>query len=278
LPKIYRCRDRTPFFNYEGWRYRRCLSNIITVPTERQRRGDFSDLRDVTGKLIPILDPATTRVNPGGPGFVRDPFAGNVIPPQRLDPVSLNYLQFYPLPNRTPTDPFTNANNWIGQVSERRYMNQTTLRADHRVHRANNLTLRYIYYKHFNDNGYFSPYPDPNARNRLDHYENQNVVLADTHTFSPRLLNEFRVSVARQHFPFRAYSYGKDWPKKLGLPDSVPPYTLPRVSNGLPMFGAFTVGLRGNLTWQFLEMATAVVGNHSVKIGTDVRIQQANNF
>jgi hypothetical protein len=278
-PKIYNGRDRSFFFfNYEEWRYRRYLNNIITMPTEAFRRGDFSELRDVNGNLIPLFDPSTTRANPAGAGFVRDRFAGNVLPPARLDPVSVNMLRFYPTPNRPPSNPFTNANNWIGQVSERRDMRQWTLKGDHRFSPTNALSLRYIYYKHFNDNGYFAPYPDPNARNRLDDYENRNAVLTDTHTFSPRLLNEFRVSVSRQYFPFRAYSFGQDWPRKLGLPDSVPSLTLPRVNNGLPAFGAFSVGLRGNLTWQFFEMATLIRGNHTLKIGADLRLQRANNF
>lgn len=211
VPKLYDGRNRSFFFfNYEQWLYRRFLNNIITVPTEAQRRGDFSDFRDASGQLVPIYDPATTQPNPAGPGFIRQPFAGNRIPSAHLDPVSQAMLQFYPLPNRAPSNPFTNADNWIGQVSERRDMHQWTLKADHRFSDANNLSFRYSYYKHFNDNGYFSPYPDPNVRNRLDNYENRNAVLTDIHTFSPRLLNEFRVSLARQYFPFQAYSYGRD--------------------------------------------------------------------
>ncbi len=278
LPKFYDGRNRSFFFfNYEGWRNRRFQSNILTVPIEEQRAGNFSRLFDASGKLIPIYDPGTTVANPGG-GYARSPFANNIIPSNRLDAVSQAMLQFYPLPNRAPNNAFTNSQNWIGQVSEKRDMNQYTIKEDHRFSDSNSASFRYLYYKHFNDNGFFSGLPDPNVRSRLDNYLNYNALFSDTHTFSPTLLNEFRVGVARQAFPFQAYSFGQGWPSKLGLPASFPQDTLPRVSNGLTGFGAFTVGLRGSTTWQFFDMATRIFGGHTLKVGADIRVQQANNY
>ena len=279
LPKIYDGRNRTFFFfNYEGWRNNRFQSNILSVPTAAQRGGDFSNVRDANGNLIPIYDPSTTAANPSGSGYVRSVFAGNVIPTSRLDPVSQKMLQFYPTPNRTPTNAFTNANNWIGQVSENRHMDQYTIKADQQVTSKNALSGRFLYYKHFNNNGFNSALPDPNVRQRLDDYLNYNITLNDTHSFTPTLLNEFRISVARQAFPFQAYSYNQGWISKLGLPSSVPEGTLPRVDNGLAGFGAFTVGLRGSTTWQFFDAVTRIVGGHTMKFGVDVRLQQANNY
>ena len=43
---------------------------------------------------------------------VRDPSPGNIIPPDRLDPVALNVVDFYPTPNQPGT--ITGANNWLG--------------------------------------------------------------------------------------------------------------------------------------------------------------------
>ena len=115
-------------------------------------------------------------------------------------------------------------------------------------------------------------------RERLDNYLNYNTTINDTHSFTPSLLNESRVSVARQAFPFQAYSFNQGWIGKLGLPASVPEGTLPRVDNGLPGFGAFTVGLRGSTTWQFVDALTKIVGGHTMKFGADIRLQQANNY
>ena len=57
---------------------------------------------------------------------------------------------------------------------------------------------------------------------RKDDMSNKNIVLSDTHTFSPVLINEFRVGVVRQAFTFADASYGQDWPQQAGLPSNVP--------------------------------------------------------
>src|SRR5437016_4131556 len=69
------------FFNYEGYRERTSSLQTITSPTDAQRIGDFSGLRTAAGQLIAIFDPTTTIPDPASAGnFVRQPFAGNVIP------------------------------------------------------------------------------------------------------------------------------------------------------------------------------------------------------
>lgn len=280
LPRVYNGRDKSFFFfNYEEWKFRRSMNPITSVPTAAQRAGDFSGLRNATGQLITLYDPATTRANPSGSGYVRDLFPNNLLPSSQLDPVSVNMLQFYPLPNRTPSNSYTNSNNYIASNRWARDMRQYTTKLDHNFSPKNRLSGRYMYYRHFDDNGNSNALPDANTRLRLDNYETRNFILTDTHTVSATLLNEFRVGVARHHFGWQGYSYGKDWPQKLGLPDDFPSDTLPVVSNGLPAFSyGVSVGLRAGLSWQFLETATLVRGSHILKLGADWRVQQANNF
>jgi hypothetical protein len=79
------------FVAYDGYRDRRqTASTLVSAPTEAMRRGDFSALP------VPIYDPATTRPNPNGSGFVRDQFPGNIIPANRLSPVSQYFQSFLP--------------------------------------------------------------------------------------------------------------------------------------------------------------------------------------
>ncbi len=280
LPKIYNGRNQSFIFvNYEEWRYSKGFNPILTVLTPEQRDGNFSNLRDASGRLIALYDPASTRANPAGGGFVRDIFPGNVLPRQRLDPVSVNLMPFYPLPNRTPTDPFTNSNNFISANNEIRSMQQYTPKVDHRFSSRNSLFGRYTYYRHATDGGAGGgDLPDPVVRQRFDNLESRNFTLSDTHTISPRLINEFRVGINRHYFVFRAAHYGGDWPRKLGLPPSVPNVTMPRPVNGLPNFRTGTSGVRGTLTWQFFEMATYIRGSHTMKFGGDIRLQRGNNF
>jgi hypothetical protein len=62
------------FAAYDGYRDpRQTAASLVSIPTIAQRNGDFSALPVV------IYDPRTTRPNPNGTGFVRDPFPGNII-------------------------------------------------------------------------------------------------------------------------------------------------------------------------------------------------------
>ena len=272
-------KDRTFFFgNWEEYRYRRSQSRIGTFPTVGQREGNFSDLRDTQGRLIPIYDPYSTQGS--GASVTRQLFAGNIIPASMLDPVAKNINQFYPIPNRTPTDPFTNANNFQHLSSEIQSMRQYTIKADHRFSNVNSMFGRYSFFNHKTDNGAggATVYPNEVVAKRDDDLKNWNAVLSDTHVFSPSVVNEFRVGATRGYFPFVVRSFGGDWPAKLGLPSIVPPDTVPVINNGLTGFNTGTAGLRGSLNWQFLDQVNVIRGAHSLKIGFDLRLLQGHNL
>jgi hypothetical protein len=48
------------FAGYEGNRVRQGNTNTLTVPTAAERGGDFSNLRNSSGAVIPMYDPAST--------------------------------------------------------------------------------------------------------------------------------------------------------------------------------------------------------------------------
>ena len=60
------------------------------VPTQLERRGDFSQTLDSAGRLIVIRDPLTGMA-----------FPGNLVPPSRINPNGLALLNLMPLPNST---------------------------------------------------------------------------------------------------------------------------------------------------------------------------------
>ncbi|MDP2997871.1 MAG: carboxypeptidase regulatory-like domain-containing protein [Bryobacterales bacterium] len=276
-------RDKTFFFgNFEEWRFRKAIPRIVTFATLKQRQGDFSDQFNTSGRLIPLHDPATTAANPAGSGFVRQAFAGNLIPASRLDPVSLNVQKFYPEPNRAPSDPFTNSNNYQRNVDEQRSSRQFTFKADHRFSDRNAGFFRYGRYRHYTDGGAANVagavYPDPVVAKRDDTLSNQNFLLSDTHTFSPALLNEIRLGVTRSSFPFQVRSFGKDLPRQLGLPPIVPGDTMPYFTNGTPAFNTGTAGLRGATSWQIFNMMSHIRGGHTMKFGVEHRVNRGNNF
>lgn len=108
--------------SYEGVRENIARTYLQTVPTMAQRTGDYSDVVDASGNMLPIYDPASTSPNPAYDGtqpvsttnlqYLRDPFPGNIIPQSELDPVAQKALQFYPAPN-TAIGPFFQNNYFI---------------------------------------------------------------------------------------------------------------------------------------------------------------------
>jgi hypothetical protein len=103
------------FFSYEGLRQRALQSRTDTVPTVAQRNGDFSQtFRSMGGQCVPvqIYDPATTRPNPNGPGFIRSPFPNAIIPKNRFDKAGSALANLYPLPT-SAGDACTGINNYF---------------------------------------------------------------------------------------------------------------------------------------------------------------------
>jgi hypothetical protein len=279
IPKTYDGRDKTFFFfNIEHWQYSYANSIITSVPTAAQRAGDFSGLLTASGALTPIYDPASTVVNPNGSGYVRTVFPGNVIPGSLLDPVAQKFLSYLPLPNRTPSNAFTQANNLIALAPAALHMTQYMIKLDHHFSEKDTMFFRYFYYQEFNNNGGNDIYTSPLFDYRYDHYTAKNAIVTETHTFSPTLLNELHLSLARNYFPFQAASFNSGITSTLGLPASVPDLEMPNVSAGLPGTADLSDGIRGQTSWQLADSVTWVRGLHTLKMGFDIRLQQANNF
>ncbi len=95
-------RNKLFFFgSYENTRDAQFASRTISVPTEAMRRGDLS------ASVTPIYDPATGSVT----GVGRTPFAGNIIPTNRIDLTALKLISLMPVPNLKNADgsvPLTN--------------------------------------------------------------------------------------------------------------------------------------------------------------------------
>ena len=94
-------RDKLFFFvNYEALRERSRNQITGTVPTALERRGDFSQSRQMVGGTclpVQLYDPSTTRSNPAG-GSIRDAFPGALIPASRLDAVAAKVIGYFPEP------------------------------------------------------------------------------------------------------------------------------------------------------------------------------------
>jgi hypothetical protein len=93
IPKLFDLGSKMFFFaNYSGSRASNPFSAFSTVPTLLERAGDFSQTLVRSGpdkgKPIQIYDPLTGQ-----------PFAGDRIPSDRLNPAATGLLQYIPQPN-----------------------------------------------------------------------------------------------------------------------------------------------------------------------------------
>ena len=185
----------------------------------------------------------------------------------------------YPDPNITPVGAgaFTQSNNYLSVNRGMQNMKQYTIRGDHRFSDRDSMYARFTYYNAYTNNCPCT-FPSFALNGRYDNFGTRNIAFDEIHTFSPRLINELRIGVARQDFPFQSASYGQDWPQKLGLPSSVPNTVFPTIANGYTSLGNPTVGFRGALTWDATNTATLLLDTHSIKIGAEYRLLFGNNY
>ncbi len=293
-PLGYEGRNRTFFFtDYQGTRWRRGDVFRTTVPTQLERRGDFSQTFDNQGRLVVIYDPLTTRANPAydaarpisatNSPFIRTPFAGNVIPQARMDRVALEIAKYYPLPN-TAGAQFTNANNFVSNAVRKVDGDQFSARLDH------NFSERYKTFGRFsrNESGLMQPdyfgsvaTPDPGAVGttffRQHTFSNDHTVSLNTST----ILN-LRYGFARWYQSRVTRSFGFDQ-TTLGVPAAlvnqhqVPVFPLV-TAEGFSSLGGQSYFINGNDTHSLLGSVTKLAGRHSLKFGGDARLRRVNFF
>jgi len=123
IPKIFNGRNKLFFFfNYNGFKDNKTEeANQFnkTVPTMKNRTGDFSDLLAVNAARYQLYDPLSVRrdtARTAGTFYIRDPIPGNIVPQTRiLVPKLYKFISdLYPVPNNSPSDPTQEPfNNYI---------------------------------------------------------------------------------------------------------------------------------------------------------------------
>lgn len=136
IPKLYNGRNRTFWtFGWEGIRDARPRydSTSPTVPTPAMINGDFSAFLGL-GSQYQIYNPFTRRVSTPG-HYIEDPFVGNIIPSNLINPVAKGLLKYWGSP-KSPYTPGTAflGNNQDSALAERTLGYDTfTIRMDHSI-------------------------------------------------------------------------------------------------------------------------------------------------
>jgi carboxypeptidase family protein len=137
IPKVYQGKNKTFFFvAYQGFRYTRDNASRLLVPTDAQLNGDLSDFPSQ------IYNPFTTRPDPNNPGqYIRDPFPGNRIPANLIDPGMVAWAKAI-FPTAGPYDKPTNSNA-IDTTPTHQFQNEYTIRVDQNFSQKDSLVFRY---------------------------------------------------------------------------------------------------------------------------------------
>lgn len=200
------------FFNYEGLRLTQADTMIDTVPTADEVIGDFS----LSGTTIynPFSSHANPNFNPARPvspsnaQIIRDPFPGNVIPANLIDPKAAQFLrQYIPRPNMNVgmngcgmsmmgvpqvVGAGVDCNNYLDVRNEHHVTNQATIRLDQTLNRGDSLFARYS----FSSESGFMPQNLPGFGAIHDNLS-QNGTAGWNRIISPNLVNMANITVSR---------------------------------------------------------------------------------
>ena len=279
IPKVYNGKEKSFFFvSFDGTRNRDPRFDIRSVPTELERKGDFSQsftTQLVSGQRlkypIQIYDPLTVDSR----GF-RTQFANNVIPTLRLNPIAQNILKYVPLPN-TPSDVTGNAtNNFVPNSTRDNKMAVLVMRFDQSWSNSHKsfASLRWYHEDELSGDNFHNASTGA-YQTRIP----RGLGLDHVWTLSPSKVLDLRWNISRFEDNNRDHGAGFD-PSVLGFSKSyisqMENPSFPRI-NGL--FGTIGTGSAGDFTGTSYYTWAATMnhsrGNMMLKYGAEYWVLQA---
>lgn len=228
------------------------------VPTDAQRAGSFG--------ATTIRDPLTGQ-----------PFANNVIPADRVNPVARGMMDLglFPAANN-PTDL---ARNYLSNPSLEDSLQVGTVKVDYNPSASNTFSARYSVYWDTQSNPGALPAVVTAVRKH-----NQQVGLTWTHVYGSRTVQEIRGGIGHVYNGmFRDDSTATDWGAELGIGGTLQQAVPNRLGAGPPVVTLTGFGnvnpnnnpfIRNHNLRQVSYVLAQSLGDHSVKLGGEVRTQQ----
>lgn len=261
----YNGRNKTFFFfSYMHSSVPGTYVSTAQVPTAAMEAGNFSQLLP----SIVITNPATGQ-----------PFNNNIIPPSMINPVSQNIQNFGFLPpNHLST--FSSGYDWVGILPSATHADQYMGRLDHMIGNKDHLFGRWSFGNFPTPPSYMSGLPlFYFTEDRTDN----NGMVGETHSFTPTLLNEFRLGFSRD-----AANYGDSHTNGLAVTQSLgvqEPYLAQKGGlSGFPQVDFVNFNSMDELGSNFWRSQTSnvldnvawVKGRNQFKWGVDFRKNYVN--
>ena len=266
-------------------------SALTSVPTAAARTGDFSGYLRAGGENQ-IYDPLTGNQ---ATGQGRTPFLNNTVPANRITSQSKAILNYLPLPNAPGNAGANYINNYAGTGTQAFNSNQWDTRVDYFINEKSSLFGRYTY-AGFDQTapGVFGLKVGGGALDNVNFAGisdvlDQSLALGYTRTISPTLVADVRFGYLRVSQQVLPPDFGTSPATDAGIPGLNLDKTF---TSGLPGFffegvGGTSIGYKlGGVNgdghcncpltekeqqYQFVGNMTKIRGNHTYKLGADIR-------
>ncbi|HLH37692.1 MAG TPA: carboxypeptidase regulatory-like domain-containing protein [Bryobacteraceae bacterium] len=259
------------FFSYEGLRQASGFSSLITVPTAGERVGDFS--------AIPV-----TLKNP----LTGVPLPGNIIPPNMINPVGVALMSYLPAPTFPTPAGSLPKNNYSYNDTRTEHMNEFSLKIDHNFSASDSgyATANWFNDPSFEPNNALCQPKDLPGFGCFVNQRSEVYGLAETHIFSPSMVNQARVGVSMLIQPRTPEDVTNFWGPfgvvptsfPINLPVAGPPLTTVTsyfTSNG---FGNYSSQRRFDVIYIYNDNFSLTKGKHTIRTGANLSRFYTNNF
>ncbi len=277
VPKVFNGRNKLFwFFAWENLSDAQPNADLTTVPTAAERQGNFSALN------YTLYDPNTAVLN--GNTVTRSPFPGNIIPPGRLNPIAQAYLQFFPLPNLPGLA--NGFDNYANTSTTNDAYNNELGRLDYNMTDRSRLFFDLRHNSQFQSkNNYFGNIATGSNLTR----ENWGATLDEVYTLSPTTVLDARANFTRMNEVHAEPSAGFN-PTALGFPSYVAANAqflqMPFIGFGgscgsqtsFQCLGDNSASRDPSQSAQIFGDVVKVAGNHTLKVGADIRQYRLNNI
>ena len=256
-------KNRTFFFaDYQATRQRTGQTFLSTVAPVPWRTGDFSGFN-------PVLDPTT-----------KQPLANNRVPASTFDSAAVKLIALMPAPTVPGSVSFTGvANNYLINPVEPSRTDQGDIRVDHKISDKDSIFGRFSMSNQ--ELSPPSPIPPPLAGAQFasgDWTNNtRSAVISETHIFSPRVINEFRLGYTRLRSERLQFNAFENLSAQIGIPGI--PFS--PGNGGLPRFDVSGVTSFGGATYQptrefenvvhLINTLSVIKGRHTLKFGFEYK-------
>ncbi|MDZ4797405.1 MAG: carboxypeptidase regulatory-like domain-containing protein [Bryobacteraceae bacterium] len=132
IPKLFNPNREKLFFFWgqEFWPTRLDRNGRVTVPTELEREGNYSQSLDLNNRLVVVRDPQTNA-----------PFPGNIVPAGRIDPSGRALLRMFPVPNALDRNVTRGNYNYVFAAPINTPKRTNTLKVDYNASTKDTVTV-----------------------------------------------------------------------------------------------------------------------------------------